>query len=50
MRSSGATFLFKKYDQATLDIQSIVQLGVEEVEAIFAKSYENISLHWLEFI
>ena len=30
--------------------KQIVQLGVEEGEAILVKSYENISLHCLEFI
>jgi hypothetical protein len=28
----------------------VIQLGVEDEEDIFAKSYKNISLHWLEFI
>jgi hypothetical protein len=30
--------------------KQIVQLGAEEGEAILVKSYENISLHWLELI
>jgi hypothetical protein len=43
----------KKNNPHILDFpanEQIVQLGVEEEEAILVKSYENISLHWLEFI